>query len=328
MVHFRKRTDLMSGVLGGLIGSFKKLLAWSAQTLATSQYSQGVAYGGGRFVYLRANAGNASSSYSHSTDAITWTTAPFPSSPGVGFRTIVSNGSRIVVSGNALAYYSDNGTTWTATGTVFNSNPRDAIWDGSRFIMAYENVTTGYQHSSDGITYSSVDVGDGATSIHNNGSTYVAVITNSATARINTTNITSAAAWSSITLPAAIDWASVRWNGTVWIAVGNATATYATSTNGTTWTSRTLPTGVAQDGSAGAIVRLFVLGGKTYYATSSNATTSFLYSTVDGITWTNELSFNATVTVGSTGGATDGTKVVISLGGGSGSTTNRYLLLS
>ena len=285
----------MGGILGGLIAALKSGIAWSLGTLPVSWFWKVATYAplsnASFFAFGASTNTGTTSTYYYSTDGDSWSSGTLPAA--VATRWAVGNGSRVVLgfstSTTGGGYYTDNGTTWTATAiiSVFGASffPQDGLWDGSRFIfVTNDSVTNGLCYSTTGASWSRYDIGSGAQSIGFDGnSTYVAVL-NSATGRINTTDITSSAAWSNITLPSTGNWTSVRHNGSIWVAaVGNPTS-YATSTDGTTWTSRTLP--AAMSGSGTAIrPKMEVRDGKFYYL-SLDGTTATPYSSSDGINWT------------------------------------------
>ena len=77
-------------------------------------------------------------------------------------------------------------------------------------------------------------------------------------------------------MPSAVGWGSVAYGNGVFVAVSNNTTTAASSTDGITWTLRTLP----------ALVAWYsVTYGNGVFAAISNGTTTAASST-DGITWT------------------------------------------
>lgn len=279
----------MSGVLAGLIGSIKSGISWTTGTLPASRFWKAATYAplsnGSFFVFGGTTNTTASNSYYYSTDGDSWTLGSLPSLEVI--RWAVASSSRIFVTFTGdKGFYSDNGTTWTEVDPVWTTDvsPTDGLWDGSRFIFVSLNTTAGYAYSSDGITWATRDIGNGAASIDFDGtSTYVAVLTGT-TGRINTTDITSAAAWSNITLPSSLTWTSVRRNNSIWLAAAAGSSTYATSTNGTTWTSRTLPAVFSTSG-ANIRPRMQVRNGIFYYVSFSGGVGT-IYSSSDGINWT------------------------------------------
>lgn len=281
----------MSGVLAGLIASLKSGIVWLLGTLPVSWFWKAATYApltnGSFFAFGATTNTGTSSTYYYSADGDSWTSGSLPAATIP--RWAIASSSRVVLgTSGTIGYYTDNGTTWTST-TIFSASaiPQDGLWDGTRFIFVTNNTTTnGLAHSTTGASWTRYDVGNGGQSIAFDGSSTYVVVLNSATGRINTTDITSSAAWSNITLPSASNWTSVRHNGSIWVAgIANSTS-YATSTNGTTWTSRTLPAVLSGTGTA-IRPKMEVRDGKFYYLNLSG-TTATPYSSLDGINWTAE----------------------------------------
>jgi hypothetical protein len=300
----------MTGILGGLLGSssIRSTYNWAlSATLpdsTTKNYSQGVVFAAGKFILLRSPQGSTTgNTYLYSSDGVTWTTGTGPSN----VRTIASNGSRIVMfPESAVPQYSDNGTTWTAGTGGSTGNPmRDAYWTGSRFVAVNEGSLANIISSTDGISWATSDLGDGASSITNNGSTFVAVDPGTTGSR-STDNGNS---WSAITLPVNRDWSSVKFINGIYVAIVNVNAGYATSPDGITWTARTLPAAPGAGGNSGEISRLIVIGNAIFYV----ATTGDLYTSTDGINWTLLLNNNLGTNVSSTGVAVGNGIAIISL---------------
>lgn len=290
----------MAGVLAGLIASLKTAAAsWSAGAMPVSWIWKAATYApltnGSFFAFGATTNTGTSTTYYYSTDGDSWTSGSLPAA--ITPRWAIASSSRLVLApSGTTGYYTDNGTTWTST-TIFSASAiaQDGLWNGSRFIFVSNNTTTnGLVHSTDGASWTRYDMGNGAASIAFDGSsTYVAVL-NSATGRINTTDITSSGAWSNITLPSASAWTSVRYNGSIYVAAVENSTSYATSTNGTTWTSRTLP--AAMSGTGTAIRPRMVVKDGVFYYVNLSGTTATPYSSSDGINWTAGTSFATDLT--------------------------------
>ena len=82
--------------------------------------------------------------------------------------------------------------------------------------------------------------------------------------------------WTTGTLPSSGSWKSVTYGNNTFFAVGNGTTTAATSTNGLTWTTRTMP--------ASAQWRSVTFANNTFVAVASGSTTAA--TSTNGITWT------------------------------------------
>jgi hypothetical protein len=87
-------------------------------------------------------------------------------------------------------------------------------------------------------------------------------------------------------MPSSGIWRTIVYGGGTWVACRSSGTTYGTSTDGTTWTSRTLPAAI---GDGGEHAKMIYTGGKFYYYYVDN-----VYSSEDGINWVTE----ATVTGG------------------------------
>jgi hypothetical protein len=88
-------------------------------------------------------------------------------------------------------------------------------------------------------------------------------------------SITGGAIWvNTSALPASTTWTSVAYGGGVWVAVASGGTQAASSTNGTTWATRTLPSsGTWNSVTFGNNLFVAVRSGSTAYATSINGTT-------------------------------------------------------
>ena len=281
----------MTGILGGLIGSFKSGLRWSGGSMGVAITHTAAAYAplnNGQFFGFGAATGGittATASYNYSINGTSWATGTLPAS--IQGRAAAGNNTRVIVASNTTTnYYSSNGTTWTAGGSMSDAIKTEGLWNGSRFVFTSQTAANGIIHSTDGTTWTSVS-NIGANSLAFNGNTYIVVPSlSSSTGRINTTNFTEAGNWSNITLPTTATWTSIRFANGIWVAAINGSTTYATSTNGTTWTSRTLPAALAGSGTA-IRPKMAVFKEKFYYLAYVSSTVN-IYSSADGINWTLE----------------------------------------
>ncbi len=275
----------------GIIG--KSGLANFSDYPITSGTYLGAAYvplaNGSWFIFGGSDTGTSTSSYRYSTTVDgTYTTGTLPGSRVSG-RAAASPTRLLVTSqtSNTTGFYTDNGTTWTST-TIFGNGvvARDCIWDGTRFLALSEDGTTnGLAYSTDAVSWSRIDIGNGGYTIRYDGtSRYIILqdIVGTATARTCTAAPTSAANWSDITLPSSSKWIALAYGAGIWVAI-NTGLTYATSTDGTSWTSRTLPERITAD-SAEESASLVFANGYFYYAAGS-ATNITVYSSSDGINW-------------------------------------------
>lgn len=302
----------MTGILGGLIGSFKKLFGWRYGSLVDTRRWQTAAYAdlanGKYFAFGASDSGNAMTLYKYSNDGETWTDGTLPAS--IRVRASATDGTTlcIFVDTDSNVYTTANGTTWTSR-TRGSYTARQAIWDGTYFLCVTTNTSTDgllYSTPSDLGSWNNIDVGNGGFSIAYDGSSRYVVMsaTSTATHRTNTSNPTVAANWSDITLPAASNWVDVVYGNGIWVAMRFNSSSYATSTNGTTWTSRTLP--FTQPN--GYNRTLFYDGNFYTY----DATNTRMYKSSDGINWSIDttLTLTTTVILGAYGWAVGPNKVI------------------
>ncbi|CAB4149392.1 hypothetical protein UFOVP541_24 [uncultured Caudovirales phage] len=282
------------GIIASAISSL--FLNWSNAAISATITFLGGTYAnltnGKFFAFGGSNVAGTTTAYRYSLDGSTWSSGTMPSALIRGRA--ASNSSRIVVlrsnlAGTSTAHeYSTDGTTWTA-GTYLATAAlnNDLIHDGTRFIAASSASSNNISHSTDGITWSQVTAN--ASSLRSIGSDGTRVIV--ALAATGTTYATTPSfptSWTTGNFPSSQLWASVLYSNGLWLAFGSNTTSgvnnYATSTNGTTWTSRQLPTNY-QFGTTEA--RGFVKDETFYYLTSNLATNArqIGYST-DGINWT------------------------------------------
>lgn len=289
----------MTGILGGLIGSLSRILSWISGTMSNALSHTAAAYAplsnGSFFAFGAAanNITNPTNLYNYSTDGLSWSSGTLPST--IQARAAASNGSRVVVASTTnTAFRSDNGTTWTTTGSMGNGIIKtEGLWDGSRFVFATSTSSSGIVYSTDGdnwnIYANAIASGIGFDGVN----TYITVNQNSSTARINTTNITSFAAWSNITLPSGIAWSSIKHNGSIWVAAAGNSSSYATSVDGVSWTARTLPATLTGSGTA-IRPKMAVFQGRFYYLNTSSPNFR-IYSSADGINWTLDATVSSTL---------------------------------
>lgn len=299
----------MSGILAGLIGSFKAGMSWAVGTVTNQVFNDAVyapLTNGNYFAFGYSSTGSATTAYQYSTNGTSWTGGTLPVS---GFwRAAASSGSRIIVfrASAANGQYSDNGTTWTLTGSLpASASPTQLIWDGTRFIATagssasvyYSTNGASWASASTGVTGSAAGIGFDGTS------RYIVTSTTNPTTNARTTT-TFPTSWSSITMPSSGVWVSPVYGNGIWVVGRAGDSLYGTSTNGTTWTSRTLPS-ILSNLTGDLFVKLAFDNGKFYYYYLDN-----VYSSTDGINWTTE----ATVTGGTldivNGWAINGTKIL------------------
>lgn len=289
----------MTGILAGLIGSFKKAaLSWTITSLSPiyNQVYTSATYAnlsnGKYFAFGFSSTGGNTSTYRYSTDGTSWSQGTLPAS--ASWRAAATSGSRIIVArgSSTTGYYSDNGTTWTITGTMFSisRSPNQIIYDGTRFIMpAGSNNEIRYSTAGTG-TWTSIGTGSNVSGVGYDGSNRH-IVTYTASSSTGESTTTFPTGFASITFPSTGIWISPIYGNSIWVAARAGSSSYGTSTNGTTWTSRTLPSNFSET-TSDIYAKMIFSDGKFYYYYVDN-----VYSSTDGINWTTE----ATVT----GGALD-----------------------
>lgn len=280
---------------------FSGVLSWSLGDLGQSDYHTAGAYttinGGTYFFFMdgttEVTPGNG---YIYSTNGVNWTTGTLPASVGITGAAFNGTTLTIVAGGSNTddAFTTTNGTTWTLrdtgdTGTGGNEGHSALIWDGTRFIATSNlNNSTALRWSTDGATWTQVAGGTGSNGFadiaFDGSSRYIAIAASAtATQRTCTSNPTVAANWTNITLPTSTLWIRVVYGNGIWIALRPASTNYATSTDGTTWTSRTLPFafGPGLDDWENRSKMVFY-NDSFYYGTTEKR----VYRSTDGINWT------------------------------------------
>lgn len=285
----------MSLIPLGIIAAAKAAYAWlfySTPTTSTTYYR--IAYApltAGNF-YTN-DAGSNNSTYYYSSNGTSWTSGTMPSS--ISNRIYVGSPSRIIaVLQNTTTngcMYSTNGTTWTLSNLSTSAAIQQGLWDGTRFLLVSSTTTSGgLMHSTTGATWASIDVGNGGYDIKFDGTSRYVVMsaTSTATHRTCTSDPTVTGNWSDITLPSSASWRTVAYGNGIWVALQDGTRSYATSTNGTTWTSRTLPTN--RTNSQQNDSRMVFANGYFYYITDPAGVDldTYLMKSSDGINWTDE----------------------------------------
>lgn len=286
------------GILAASGGSYK----WAELTGISDLVYIGGAYApltnASYFLFGRSTTGTNTTTYSRSSDGLSWATGTMPASTGWGKAAF--NGTRLVAtaySSTTTGAYTTNGTTWTST-TIWGSSiaSTDIIWDGTRFLVTGNSSTSNLAHSTDGATWTRIDIGNELNAIAYDGSSRYIALNKAASSTIRTTtgNPTVAGNWSDVSLPESQTWVSVSYGNGIWLISNQRDKAY-TSTNGTTWTlAATSPTDLATIAVLGA-ERIFFYDGKFYLASGRGTVGQLIevFSTVDGTSWTTEYSRNA-----------------------------------
>lgn len=277
-------------ILLGILDSIRRGIAFITGSITSLSYFDAVyapLANGSFFAFGASNSGTSTASYSYSTDGVTWSVGTLPAASS--WNCAATNGSRIVAfrSSSTVAYYSDNGTTWTATNALSGASaisPNNALWDGTRFVITDSSTRT-LRYSTDGITWSgTADLTDLVAYLGFDGtSRYITHQGSSTTSSGKTTN-TFPTGWTTVFYPSAGWWGNVVYGNGLWLIVRSGSATYITSTTGTgSWTSRTLPSLISESANERDAKVLFN-GGRFWYYYVDN-----VYSSADGINWVTDV---------------------------------------
>lgn len=267
-------------------GSISPGVSWSSWTLTTLDSGSGknisnVMYGNGTlYAQLYNVPGSPAGNYGEaigftSTNGTSWTQRTLPSAQQ--YRSAVYTSSIWVLPTDGVNYItSPNAATWTAR-TFTGRNAWNSSAGGGTFAIG------GYggnacNSSTDGINWTDRTMADSsawAAAVY--GADLHVHLTASSGTLYNTSpdGIT----WTSrSTFPVTGSWYNGGWNGSVLLVASVGTSTYATSTNGTSWTQRTLPIPSAPEAQVYSPT-----GGQFTIGTNGSTT---VYSSPDGITWT------------------------------------------
>ena len=245
--HYIITTDAFGGSLGSFImyssdGETFTFANVNAPNNAGELYS--VAYGSGRYVFVRGSSVSGTSSFSYSTDLKNWTAGTFPS--GTNFARVIFANSLFVTVGSSSCFTSSDGITWTGR-TIPSGTYRDVIYANGLYVAYGNNIIS---TSSDGITWTSRTTATWFRQVIYANSLFVAV-GDSGNIFTSSDGIT----WTSQTSGVTSSITGVCWNGTNFVAV-TTFGRYLTSSDGVTWT-------VNVDASYADFNQVAVVDGKT-----------------------------------------------------------------
>lgn len=218
-----------------------------ATGLPSSGSWSSVAFGNGTFVAIR----NSSNLTARSTTGTSWVAGgTLPSSAAwtdIAFGRIGSFNTFVVVAsgGNAAAVSTNEGQTWTSTTLPSSGTWTSVCFYDGRFI-AVRSGSNATAISLDGVNWTAggnlpstsswTDVVGGIVGT----STYYIAVASGGTVSAYSTD--GGLTWTSMgALPGSVDWRSVTYGNSSFFAVARGTTQAAISTNGTSWTSVTLP---------------------------------------------------------------------------------------
>jgi hypothetical protein len=240
----------MSGIIMGLIASFKRVFSWTQNTgfPSATKVTGAMSYGAGLFVIgTSSDTPSLAQSIYTSADGVTWSDIASPSGYSHLANNAYGNGIFVLCS----YYYSDaatstDGVTWTARSFTGLGNYSLFFGDGIFFRpVAYDSrVDT----STDGIN------------------------------------------WTNRSLPSNRTWQRMAWGNGTYVMQCMDAAYCLTSPNGTTWTERSMPNiydGALMY--VGGLFVMFFSGGPSRFATSpdgitwTNRTTTATYCATSSV---------------------------------------------
>lgn len=238
--------------------------------------------------FMRQGGAASTANYYYSTDGSSWTTGTLPAA-STRWRLLIAGSDRVValrsLTTTGGAAYTTNGTTWTSANLPSGCTFYQGIWDGTRFIaVGVRDATQDLYYSTDGSTWGAIGVKRAVTIGFDGTSRYIlAEDTTASRTQTCTSDPTGAGNWVDLTMPSNAQWVSIVYGNGLWVAFISGSSGYATSPDGTTWTSRSLPSQTTADFSNKA----FFANGKFYYVAGNNDT---LYSSTTGTSgWTSIL---------------------------------------
>ena len=170
----------------------------------------------------------------YSEDLDTWNTFILPAAnwtlAAYGNNTYVA-----CISGSSVIVTSSDGITWTQRSLPVSRSWRDILYAHNQFVLIAENSDT-VLYSSDGITWGSSSLPEAATwrCLGYGNDIYVALVYQSSRTAYSSDGIT----WQTGTsLP--YSWTDLSYGNNTFIAIGIGAVTM-TSTNGLTWTQRSI----------------------------------------------------------------------------------------
>jgi hypothetical protein len=230
---FRKANSVYFALGAQVLQYSTDLVTWTSRTLGAIATS--IDYGNGTYVAVGANG---ATTIFTSTNLVTWTTR----TTAYNDQNVVAYGNGYFVSGGDGIQYSTDGITWStanATISIYNIYYVNSKWVAISYsdLVAY---TSGSNPSTGWSTASISGTAMGAYAMaYGNG---IYLIGGASSIYSKSTNLVT---WTTGTVPiSSSSWDTVAWDGSKFILftgsnVGDGLMVYVTSTDGTTWTSRT-----------------------------------------------------------------------------------------
>ncbi|PVX80065.1 hypothetical protein [Paraburkholderia unamae] len=270
--------------------------AWSAGNIPTTYLTfAAVTYGNGIFVAV-----STSGAVLRSPDGVSWTAYTAISSPGGtpsslayanGLFALVQNGTA-----NAVMFTSPDGITWTSRALAASGLWTSIAFGLGLFILTQWNSSTPaatiaavWAEYTSTVTqvvpFTSVTAASMATSatwqsVAYGNSVWCAVAGGSVASTVSNYSA-NGTSWTASTLPSSQKWQSIAFGAGIFVAHAVGSATYATCTDGKTWTSRTLPVA-----NASGYVSYDPVSAAFYYTTAyASGTGNVIYTSANGTTW-------------------------------------------
>lgn len=259
-------------------GGQRAVGTWATGTYPSTGATR-MAYSAGVFVIVQQSG---SAAY-YSTDGLAWSTANLPASGNWAGLCALSgtDGFYAVTNNGTAAAYSTDGVTWSLRTMPVSTYWNAVAHSGTGYAAIGQSVNIA-AYSTDGVSWSTAVLP--ATCYWSNvswgGDKFVATtFWDGNTSNVNTTKFAYSAdgsSWTLGTFPVSSQWYDVKYGNDTWVVHTLTSTTIAcSSTDGVTWTQRTL--------ASGTIGRVLAYGGGLFV--SSGGTTANMNVSTDGITW-------------------------------------------
>jgi hypothetical protein len=237
-----------------------------------------IAYGNGQYITVPSgqSSGNINS-FLKSTNGKGWYNAALPAN--LRWRDIAfGNNIFVLVANNQLnataptsGYLTYDGTSWTSrTNAGWASSYIGGIAFGAGvFTTVLYGSTQGYS-SADGITWASTTLPSASnwTRVRYINNTFVAIASGTAAAAYSTNGTT----WTAITTASSSAWSDITYANGIYVMTSNtAGTTYQTSTDLTTWTTRSFPFSITASNINTDGTTFYILAKKSYALTSTDS---------------------------------------------------------
>lgn len=254
---------------GGSTANFQVLPVFLTTTLPATAVWSSCAYGSGTFVCVEnGGSGRALSS----PDGVTWTLRSLPSAAQWTHVTY-ANGLFIATradSANTIAKSSDGGATWSSTTMPSTAIWSSVAYGSGVWIAVSTTGATAKSADAGSWTASTAASISSVSDVAYGGGKFIAVGTgaNASVGTYDGTNLT----WSNSALPSSQTWAGIAYGNGMFIATYSGGAAM-TSNNGSSWTASATATGFSNIGYGNGLFFLAGPGSSSIGYTSTNGTT-------------------------------------------------------